>query len=367
MAIGGIRSLIPLLLIGGSFFATSTPLHAFAADPTGVLDNAGIFGSDTIHKATQQMDDLKQRHGFDLRVESYKSFPDAIGKEFDEAGNDTARRDGVYKSWASEKARQLGMHGVYVLVMQKHRRNDKEVSNHLEIIRHGLNAQQEKAFPSSNVRTMFQGMVKEFRTDRWDAGLLDGVKYVHGQVGAHMPESGHENAKQPGAAAGSGFLSHWLGWACLGVGALALIWLVVGLFRGMSGGGRPAGVGYGAGAPGLGGSGGGGFFSSLLGGMFGAAAGMWMYDNFFGGRHGGWGGGSPGMGDSSNPNQGGSEDVSAGGDFDSTGNDNAGGGGDFGAGDGGDGGGDFGGGDFGGGDFGGRDFGGGDFGGGGDF
>ena len=44
-------------------------------------------------------------------------------------------------------------------------------------------------------------------------------------------------------------------------------------------GGMPGGYG-----PGYGGGGGGGFFSSLVGGMFGAAAGNWMYDSFFRGE-----------------------------------------------------------------------------------
>lgn len=62
----------------------------------------------------------------------------------------------------------------------------------------------------------------------------------------------------------------------------------------------PAGPGYGAGAPGYGpgggygpppsGGGGGGFLSGMLGGMFGAAAGNWVYDSFARRPQGGPGG-----------------------------------------------------------------------------
>jgi hypothetical protein len=105
--------------------------------------------------------------------------------------------------------------------------------------------------------------------------------------------------------------------------------------------------------------------SGLLGGMFGAAAGNWIYDSFFrGGHSSGWGG-SQAYGDSpgSAPEPRDTDYTGTGGDFGDAGGGGA-GGGDFGGG--GGGGGDFGGGggDFGGGggDFGG---GGGDFGGGG--
>ena len=87
---------------------------------------------------------------------------------------------------------------------------------------------------------------------------------------------------------------------------------------------------------------------NMLGGMFGAAAGMWIYDSFFGSR------GSSAYGSMPTDSFGGADSGFSGftgqdSDFSSTG-----GGGDFG------GDGDFGGGDSGG-DFGGGDSGGGDF------
>src|SRR5207248_4029772 len=84
----------------------------------------------------------------------------------------------------------------------------------------------------------------------------------------------------------------WVGWVCHAVVGLLVVWLIIGIIRGVSNRGAP-GYGYGGGGGGYGGGGGGGggFCSSLLGGMFGAAAGMWMYSHFFGGStptaHGG--------------------------------------------------------------------------------
>jgi uncharacterized membrane protein YgcG len=104
--------------------------------------------------------------------------------------------------------------------------------------------------------------------------------------------------------------TNWLLWICVGIAALLALWLIVGIFRAVFSpnpgyGGGPGyragpgrgGPGYGGGAPGMGGpgygggagysgggagygGGGGGFVSSLMGGMFGAAAGSWIYNRF---------------------------------------------------------------------------------------
>jgi uncharacterized protein len=115
------------------------------------------------------------------------------------------------------------------------------------------------------------------------------------------------------------------------------------------------GPGYGApgyGAPGYGG-GGGGFMSGLLGGLGGAVAGNWLYDQFSGGRHNATheaGGYQPDGYSSGIPDQGNDEIIGA--------NDDAGGGAswddspaDAGGGDWGGGGGDWGGGGDAGGDW----------------
>jgi len=102
--------------------------------------------------------------------------------------------------------------------------------------------------------------------------------------------------------------------------------------------------------PGGSGYGGGGFFSSLLGGLFGAAAGMWLYNNLFGGSY--WDS-SQAFGGETPPTDAGTSDYDGDGSGDFDTNDSVDTGGDFG-------GDDFGGGDFDGGEFGGGDFGGGD-------
>ena len=115
---------------------------------------------------------------------------------------------------------------------------------------------------------------------------------------------------------------------------LVLAWVVVAIFRAMSRGGNPGG---GVPAPGMGG---GGFFSSLLGGMFGAAAGMWLYDQFSGHHSSAYAADADERGNGDSGFSGQDTDYSGSGDsFGSDSSSGDAGGGDFGGGDGG--GGDF--------------------------
>ena len=91
-----------------------------------------------------------------------------------------------------------------------------------------------------------------------------------------------------------------LAWVCTGLFVLVVLWVVIGIFRALfgrrpspgpmggpgMGGGYGQGGGYGGGGGGYGGGGGGGpgFFGTMMAGMFGAAAGSWLYDKF---SHGG--------------------------------------------------------------------------------
>ena len=116
------------------------------------------------------------------------------------------------------------------------------------------------------------------------------------------------------------------------IGIVLLIWvgfsLIRSLFRAMSGGGAVGSMGQPAG--------GGGFFQNMLGSMFGAAAGMWMYDQFLGSHTSSAFGAEP---TDHSPGDSGFSGTDT--DYTSSGGDFGGGGGDSGGGDFGGGGGDF--------------------------
>ncbi|HEY7117399.1 MAG TPA: TPM domain-containing protein [Tepidisphaeraceae bacterium] len=355
----------------------------------GINDAANFFSPQAEQRANGTIDDIyRNHHGQEVYIETAQATPD--GQNYDQ--------------WAAQKTTQARVNGVYVLIVRKgghvHVAADRETS---------------RLFTD----TVRRDLAERFRanlakgTGNFDNALADALQFISdtfnrgerqpGGTAAPPPPSrgGGNNPsafppvnRTPSTPRSCGALPSGLfGWICLIVG----VWIVFGLIRsvfrgrrqGFSGpgyGGGPGpgyggpgyggygGGGYGPG-PGYGGGGGGGWGSSILGGLFGAAAGNFIYDRMFRGggtsygqsppmdTGGGYSGGAagPSQPDWAGPGDTGSgfqsTDAGGGADFGGGGGDVGGGGGDFGGG-----GGDFGGG--GGGDFGG---GGSDAGGGGDF
>jgi hypothetical protein len=375
-------TIIPTLLVG---LLATTALAAIVAE---VRDEAGFFSADAVRRANEVIDDIHRDFKKDLLIETFKTVPADKADEFKKL--DKGAHAKFYNDWAIQRARTAKVNGVYVLIVKDPGHLQVEVGNETR----------EKAFTIENRNKLAEIMTRKFRDARdakedaekqkiYDQALTDGVRYVfstmksnigssktaidHGGPIRPVPVNPHPgdvtgNHRTSSMAPGLG------GILCWGLLIVGIAWIVIGLIRSFTGGG---GGGYGPGGYGGGGGwgGGGGFMTGLLGGMFGAVAGNWLYNNMFGSGSSGWGSGGGGWGsqaqggEPSSPPQ--DTDYSgtggdfSGGDSGGGGGDN-GGGGDFGGGGDSGGGGDFGGGggDFGGGggDFGG---GGGDFGGGG--
>jgi uncharacterized protein len=272
-----------------------------------VHNEAKVFSDPGIEAAKQTMAATDFDHGLTLTVDTVKDVPEGRRAELKQKGEKAFFRD-----WARERARDEKAGGVYVLVCRSPAHvyveaGDKTVA---------------RGFTAADERKLHDILIQAFADSRdkpepealsiRDAGLKAAVEFVVNDLkGTTAPEAGGSD-QVGGKSGGSGGGSNLMGWVCLGLAGLLGAWLVIGLIRAFSGGGT---------------GGRGGFFPMLLGGLFGAVAGMWLYNSFFSG--GGMFGGSDAY-----------------------------------AGDGGDGGGDYGGG---GEDFGGDDGAGGGFDGGGDF
>ena len=266
---------------------------------------------------------------------------------------------------ATERDRKIHDEGIYLLISKR-----EHLISHV-LVRERL----DDVLPIGKRDAIKDAFVAEFHKGDFDAGLLNGVKaietalegaHVRGASGGGAVVRAQHRADGGGggrAVAGRSTFTTFLLIIAGIFGVLLVLRLIGGLFnrsagQGITGAGgmgmpRPGmggGPGY-YGSPGYGGRGG-GFFSSVLGGLGGALAGNWLYDQFSGGRHSQYGSADAGYGADStaSPDQGGDAIVGA--------DDDPGGGTSWDDG----GGGDVGGGDVGGGDWGG---GGGDWGGGG--
>lgn len=314
-----------------------------------IEDNAGLFSEGAKDSARQRLAQLNGKVDREVHLKTYPNLPEAMQARLDAAGKDSAKKNEVWREFTMSHVK--GERGLVVLICWKPGR--VEVASDRALAAAGFDAGKTRALQQSLAKNLDAPSKNKNEAERKKE--LDQVlsSFVN-EVAQSIPLE-----KARAAAPGGGSVpvdaktavqeveqNNMLGWVCLGIVGLMVLWMVFGAMRGSAAG--AAGGGYG-GAPGYGG---GGFFSNLLGGMFGAAAGMWMYNHFFGGgtpgaSAGGWFGGADSTGEEAGTGDfsGGTE---SGGDF---GGGNDAGGGWFGGGD--SGGSDFGGGDFGGGDFGG--------------
>jgi uncharacterized protein len=305
-------------------------LHVYGNADTKLFSENGIKQAESILQGTQF------DHGLVVTVDTYTEVPANKRAEADAAKGSEESWHRFLEKWTKERASSDKSRGIYIVIVQKPIGGIAVVADR-ESRERGFSDADEKHVWET-IRTSFREASKQGdegkKREARDSGLIATMDFVVNDLkDTHVAVSAStksDTKKTGGMGVG--------GWICLGLCILLGVWLVIGIIRALT---APAG-GYGPGG-GYGG-GGGGFGSSLLGGLFGAMAGMWLYNSMFGGHH------DMGSNDAFANDGGGASDADTGaGDY----------GGEDGAAGGYDSGGDGGGGDWGGG--------GGDWGGGGDF
>jgi uncharacterized membrane protein YgcG len=324
------------------------------AAPGEVVDEGGFFSPNAVATANQQLSQIKQQHGLDLRIETYPSIPSELRSQYD-----PQRRAQFFSAWGYQRAKAAGMTGGAIVLITRD-------PSYLQVVVGESTRRQ--TFTQADRDRLRDTMLASFKQKRYDEGLVKGIDAFRQAVSsteqtraaspaapsASGPRSASESPsaiptpRQPSFSFGK--LLFW--------GALILIGLF--LLRRMFARRAtqyPAGStmnpqgqqdpynNQGYGAPGAGGGFGRGFGGGILGGLLGG----WLGGRMFGGgQHQAFGSTTPppdqptdtGGGVFSDQahqqdfmaDQGGFQDLGGGGDF--------GGGGDAGGGDSG-GGGDF--------------------------
>ena len=235
------------------------------AAAAGIQDDGAFFSEFAKVNATGTINDVATRLHKDIAVQTFAAVPEDMKSAVLQP--DKAATNRGFSKWAEQLARTKGVNGVFILLVKQ--------PAHLQVVV-GTDTQRQ-AFTLTDRTTLIQRMLEQLRNKRNDDALIDAVNFIATTMkshrsGAAAPITSKVQSTQQG-------VSSWLPT----IGIVLLIWVgfsvIRGLFRSMSGGG--GGVGGGMGQPGFGG-GGGGFFQNMMGSMFGAAAGMWMYDSFFG-------------------------------------------------------------------------------------
>ena len=251
-----------------------------SAAASSIRDDAGLFTPDAVRDAKAKLSQIETDTGVTTTIETIDSLE---GRSLD--------------SVAEEHARRSGTQGLYILIPKKEHK--------VEVLSSPF---YRTAIGESRRLEVRNAFVKSFQKRAFDAGLTSAVETIgevaaaaHTEIGKPRrsaagplgPIRGRPVVRQGGGSFGLGSL--------LGIGLLIVAVLVgIRLIGSLFGGGRGAygpgpgqpgmGPGYGGGGPGYGagyGGRGGGFFSSILGGIGGAMAGNWLYDQFSGRHQGG--------------------------------------------------------------------------------
>ncbi len=341
-----------------SFFVTGlmgtllwlAPARVSAAD---ISDAGGFFTSDTLATVNKSITELEQKSGHTVRFETFAAVP--ADKVETVSKMDAKQREAFFSSWVHDRAEATQSRGIVVLMCRQPSHLNVWVGKPI----------QQAGFGAAQAQTVKEAMLTSFRAKEYDKGLTNAVSLLSTTFsGLKAPASKSASATQtkhagqptpaavrhvPAASVPAQHAPLHANQASAWPGIITVLMLVVGgifavsMIGRMFGGGSQSHGGYGA--PGGGYGGGGGFMNGLAGGIFGAVAGNWLYNQFS--DHSASAGEHHSHGSSLD-----SSDSSNGGGFDSgSGSSDTGfsggtdfGGGDFGSGDSGGGGSDFGGG-----------------------
>lgn len=234
----------------------------------GIQDNGGFFSEQARAEASRLIGEVERSLKKDIVVETFKEAPESAKNGANLADKAAANR--FFEQWAQKQAGEQRVNGIYILLVKQ--------PAHLQVVVGNQTLKQ--AFTAGDREALVSTMLTRLRVRQNDAALLEGVQFAASTMRTHAGAVGNAGAvgraapvqRTEGRPAAQGSSWGWLVPLLIGLGVL---WVVVGLVRSR--------FGAGAGSAGMPqGAGGGGFLSSMLGGMFGAAAGMWMYDQFLG-------------------------------------------------------------------------------------
>jgi len=297
-----------------------------------VVDDGGFFSPEAVAAANDALRAVEKKTGHTVRIETHATVPD--GKAGAVSKMTGPNREKFFSNWLHDRAEAVKSRGLIVLICKEPAHLRLWVATPLQNA--GLDAIQARQIQAQ--------LLAGFKAHEYDKTLkesvtqittvLEGLSVAKSSEVAPAAPVHHPTNQQPQPhhqqprANSVGFGGLFTVLAIVLIGVLVFSWITR-MFSGASGYAQnPSGYGPGYGpAPGYGG---GGFMRGLAGGIFGAMAGNWLYDQFSGHRT--YGGDSWTNTDSTYSGSDGGSSISDSGFSGGT---------------------DFGGGDFGGGDFGG--------------
>lgn len=230
----------------------------------GIQDDGAFFSEFAEVNATGTIKEVATKLHKDIAVQTFATVPEDMKATV--LTTDKAAANRGFSQWAEQLARSKKVNGVFIMLVKQ--------PAHLQVVV-GTDTQRQ-AFTLTDRATLVQRMLTQLRQQKNDDALIDAVNFISTTMTAHRSGAAAPFSSTKAHATQQSGGTSWLTVILIVVAIWVGFSLIRGLFRAMSGGGA-AGAG-GMGQPSYGG---GGFLQNMMGSMFGAAAGMWMYDQFF--------------------------------------------------------------------------------------
>ena len=153
-----------------------------------VKDQAGFFKPEAIKQANQLIRDIQRQHHVDLMIETFVKPP--AGREQEASADHSA----FFSQWARQRARELGINGIYMLICKSPAHVQVEIGNDTR----------KKAFTEEDRARLVKILLSRFNAKEYDEGLLEGVRLVRDTVDRNLASGGRRQAAAPVPAAGGG-------------------------------------------------------------------------------------------------------------------------------------------------------------------
>jgi uncharacterized membrane protein YgcG len=175
--------IVPALLLFGT-----APLGAGIHQ---AWDEAHFAKRQTIEQIDQILQDIHQRSGKDLMIETFASIPDDLKPNLQKEG-----KDPFYTKWARTEAYELGVNGVIILITGDPAHLQIEVGNDTQL----------RAFTIADRDELVKKLAESFGAKDFDGGLLMAAQFVRDRMarnlaGSAPPTTRTAPASQPNEAA----------------------------------------------------------------------------------------------------------------------------------------------------------------------
>lgn len=158
-------TLLALVTLG-----TLAPAGPGVAPAPRVSDGAGMFGDMAVAEADDIIRHVREAFGRDVMVETFAEVPSELKADLDRDG-----KEKFFDDWLNCRAKALGVHGVFVLIVRNPGRVQVGVDR----------ATRRRAFTDDDREALREMLVGAFRMRQFDEGLLDGLRFVRRRIEAN--------------------------------------------------------------------------------------------------------------------------------------------------------------------------------------